>query len=48
MLILRALDPDDEAAQRAFRLQVKARLKAFNFVGDISYPQLDIATRGFC
>lgn len=32
MLILRALDPEDEAAQRAFRLQVKGRLKAFNFV----------------
>lgn len=31
MLILRALDPADEAAQRAFRLQVKARIKAFNF-----------------
>lgn len=32
MLILRALDPKDEATQRAFRLQVKARIKAFNFV----------------
>lgn len=32
MLILRALDPEDEAAQRAFRLQVKGRLKVFNFV----------------
>ena len=32
MLILRALDPNDEAMQRAFRLQVKARIKAFNFV----------------
>ncbi|CCA72395.1 related to histone acetyltransferase subunit HAT1 [Serendipita indica DSM 11827] len=31
MLILRALDETDEAAHRAFRLQVKARLKAFNF-----------------
>ncbi|KAG8833581.1 histone acetyltransferase 1 [Serendipita sp. 399] len=31
MLILRALDADDEATQRAFRLQVKARLKSFNF-----------------
>ncbi|PVF97834.1 acyl-CoA N-acyltransferase [Serendipita vermifera] len=31
MLILRSLDPNDEASQRAFRLQVKARLKVFNF-----------------
>jgi hypothetical protein len=28
------MDPEDEAAQRAFRLQVKARIKAFNFVRD--------------
>ena len=35
MLILRALDENDEAAQRAFRLQVKARLKTFNFVSDL-------------
>lgn len=33
MMILRALDPKDEKSQRAFRLQVKARLKVFNFVG---------------
>jgi histone acetyltransferase 1 len=33
MLILRSLDSNDEASQRAFRLQVKARLKVFNFVG---------------
>ncbi|KAG8758834.1 histone acetyltransferase 1 [Serendipita sp. 396] len=31
ILVLRALDPEDEATQRAFRLQVKARLKTFNF-----------------
>jgi histone acetyltransferase 1 len=32
MMILRALDPKDDKSQRAFRLQVKSRLKVFNFV----------------
>lgn len=32
MLILRDLDPTDERALRAYRLQVKERLYRFNFV----------------
>jgi histone acetyltransferase 1 len=38
MMILRALDPKDEKIQRAFRLQVKARLKVFNFVCTLLIP----------
>jgi len=41
MLILRVLDPNDEAGQRAFRLQVKARIKTFNFVRDSVYFPCD-------
>jgi histone acetyltransferase 1 len=33
MLILRHLDPADNRAARAYRLQVKERLYRFNFVG---------------
>lgn len=35
MLILKALDANDERAQRAFRLQVKGRLAVFNFVSTL-------------
>ena len=34
MLALRKLDPTDEGALRAFRLQVKERLYRFNFVSN--------------
>ena len=36
MLVLKHMDPTDERAQRAYRLQVKERLYRFNYVRTIS------------
>ena len=35
MLILKHMDPSDERAQRAYRLQVKERLYRFNYVSAV-------------
>ena len=37
MLILRRLDPNDDASLKAYRLQVKERLYRFNFVSHLSH-----------
>ncbi len=37
MLVLKHMDPSDERANRAYRLQVKERLYRFNYVRTLSF-----------